>query len=72
MSKEVSYRQLLRFMVEMLTEAEIKEVLDYICIMTSLQEQVSQADLFDHVLANDLSDARVEPMAKGGTLQKIN
>jgi hypothetical protein len=57
MGESANKRQMLKSKADLLTEAEITEVLDYINIMQSLREQASRPDLFDDELMNLLADA---------------
>ncbi len=65
MGEKMTNRQVLKFKAEILTDAEIAEVLDYIMIMESLREQATKPDLFDDELVNMLADALENRRARG-------
>lgn len=49
MGKQVTYRQLLEFIIDVLTEAECKEVIRYLLVMAELEEHRDRPNLLDHL-----------------------
>lgn len=57
MAKRINERQRLAFKLESLTDAEVKEVLDYIAIMESMRRASAPLGLWEDELVALLADA---------------
>lgn len=58
MNAPSSQRELLKTKADVLTEAEVAEVLEYISIMQTMTRQTNEPALFDHGLAAAFFKAR--------------
>ncbi len=64
MAKRINERQRLAFKLDALTDAEVKEVLDYISIMESMRRAASPAGLWEDELVALLADAQENKRAR--------
>ncbi|HEX8072534.1 MAG TPA: hypothetical protein VF546_21480 [Pyrinomonadaceae bacterium] len=64
MAKRITERQRLAFKLESLTDAEVKEVLDYISIMETMRRASTGAGLWEDELVALLADAQENQRAR--------
>ena len=64
MAKRITERQRLAFKLESLTDAEVKEVLDYISIMESMRRATAPMGLWEDELVALLADAQENKRAR--------
>jgi hypothetical protein len=64
MAKRITERQRLAFKLDSLTDSEVKEVLDYISIMETMQRATAAPSAFEDDLIAMLSDAQENRRAR--------